>query len=115
MAHLPREQLAPEPSVALARRQDLIAKVTLEVGEGGLRGGRGRVEPRPQSRHRRIVRRSVGGRQRLVDQVDDAGQLVDRGLGLEPPDRAAWSGADQRLAGGSRDRIHRLQASRDAR
>ena len=54
---------------------------------------------------------ALGGRQRVVDQLADPRQLVERGLGLEPPDRAPGM-ADERLARGVQDRGEPLEPAR---
>ena len=81
---------AAEPALALAGGQDDVAQVGLERGDRGPGGRGGRVEARAHGGDRRIVGRGgLGRRQRVGDQLLDARQLVERGLGLEPPDGPA--------------------------
>ncbi len=90
MAHLRREQLRAEATLALGARQDDVAEMDLQVGEGPSGRLRGRPEAIQQGGDLR-----VGGGRRLtrshgvVDELDDPGQLLEGRLGVEARDGTA--------------------------
>ena len=91
VAHLRGEQLRPEPALALARGQDDLAEVRLEVGQRGPGRLGGRTQPRTAAA---ATAGSAGARRRPLASASsiklaDPRQLLERVLGLEPPDRAA--------------------------
>ncbi len=72
VAHLAGEQLRTDPTLPLARRQDDLAQVRLEVGQCGPCRLGGGAQPRQDGRNRGIrAGRGIGARQRLVDQATD--------------------------------------------
>ena len=103
VAHLCPEELRPEPALALAARQHDLAQVDLEGshgGSGGLGGGR---QAGRDGGDGGIGRRSSFGRcESVADELIHPGQLVERRLGLEAPDRAPGV-TDERLASGVED------------
>ena len=114
--HLASEQVGAQAAVALACREDFVGQVAFESIERRLGRGRRIVQPRPQLGDGRIGRsRGFRRRERLVDQVDDPGQLLQRGLGLEPADRTARPGTDERLARRVGHGLQTLEPLRDAR
>ena len=101
-----------EPSVALARRQDAHREGALEGGERGLARGRGRVEPRPDARHRRVVgAASAAARASSISSPTPGSWSSAVSVWNRPTGRPS-SGADERLAGAVEERRHPLQPSR---
>ena len=85
MAQLRGEQRGAQPAFALGPRQDDVAEVSLERVERRLAGLRGRLQAGQQRGHGRVGRGVVAAlAERVVDELGDAGDLADRGLGVEP-------------------------------
>ena len=55
MAHPTGEQITPQPALALARGEDDVGKVLVEVLEGRFRGRGSGSEPRAKGGHRRVI------------------------------------------------------------
>ena len=116
MLHLASEQVGAQARVAVARRQDDLAEVGLEAGHRGGRGRRRGHQSRADGGDRRVVAgRAIRLPEHLLDEVADPGQLVERRLGLETPDRPVRTQPDERLPGGLDDRRHPLEAAGHAR
>ena len=109
-----REELGAKAGLALARRQDHVTKVSLEPGDRGAGGLRGGLEAGRDRRDGRVVGVGLGLAERVVDQRPDARQLLERGLGLEPPDGPAVD-PDQRRTGTIEDLGEALQPARHRR
>ena len=108
--HLGRERVAPETALALAGGEDHVAQVGLEGGDRAAGGVRRGDQARLDRGHSGIGRGGpLGGGQRVADELADPRQLLQRGLGLEPPDRTA--GRDRRA---SRER-HRARPAAPSR
>ena len=97
MNHLAREHLRAEARLALARGQDDVPQMGREVVERGTGRGRRGVEAWSDRGDGGIGRGVVGRRERIGDELLDAGQLADRGLGLEAPDRSTVAADETRL------------------
>ena len=105
VAHLLGEQRGAQPSVALAPRQYLVAEVALEAVHLCARTLSGRAQPWQHGGDRRILTfRLLRHRKRLLRELDDARQLLERLLGVEAchrplPDRPDLldRGIDHRL------------------
>ena len=91
VAHLRREELRAEPALAVARRQDDVAQMGLEGGQGRAAGRRGGGQARQDGGDAPdpSAAAASAGDERVVDELLDPRQLAERRLGLEPSDRAS--------------------------
>jgi len=112
VAHLDREELRAEPTLALAGGEDLIAQVRREGGDGRASGVGCRCQPGDDRGDGRIGRGGrLGGGEGVADELADPGELLQGGLGLESPDRAPGV-PDERLPRGVQDGRKALEATR---
>ena len=84
VAQLLFEELSPEEPLSVGGRHDDVAEIRFEDRQGGLGGVGGGTKSRHERHHGGVVGSRLAGGDRLIGELPDAGDLADRGLGMEP-------------------------------